>query len=200
MPGSQAPSLGLRNCDQKSVAGTLPATDFWRGKLRPETRRRTIAGRRSHDHRYPSGRTKSNTYCRPSLRLGNGDQKSVAGTLPATEFWRGKLRPETRCCPIAGQRCHGHKGGRAKQNQTPTVGPLWSSEILTEPNPGGSRRLRPEIRCWDAPSDGFLEGKVASRNTGAPYSRPALSWAQGGPAQAQFKHLLSALSGSEIQP
>ena len=30
-------------------------------------------------------------------RAGDCDQKSVAGTLPATDFWRGKLRPETRC-------------------------------------------------------------------------------------------------------
>ena len=56
--------------------------------------------------------------------------------------------------------------------------------------------MRQEIRSWDAPSDGFLEGKVASRNTGEIYSRPALSWAQGGPAQAKFP---LPLWGLEIQ-
>ena len=60
----------------------------------------------------------------------------------------------------------------------------------------GARKLRPEIRCWDAPSDGFLEGKVASRNTCAPYSRPTLSWAQEGPVQTKFKTLLQVPSGS----
>ena len=98
------PFLGLGNCDQKSVAGTLPATDFWRGKLRPETQ---LAGALMGTR---EGRAKqnSNIYCRASLGLGNTDraeilegagdcdQKSVAGTLPATDFWRGKLRPETR--------------------------------------------------------------------------------------------------------
>ena len=73
-------------------------------------------------------------------------------------------------------------------------------ESRSSPGSGsfGVRRLLPEICCWDAPSDGFLEGKVAprARNTGMPNSRPALSWARGGPAQAKFKHLLSALSGA----
>ena len=63
----------------------------------------------------------------------------------------------------------------------------------------GARKLRSEIRCWDAPSDGFLDGKDAPRNTGMPNSRPARSEAQRRPAQAQLKLLLSALLwGSEI--
>ena len=62
---------GAGDCDQKSVAGTLPGTDFWRGKLRPETRRRNIAGRRSHEHKGGRPKQNSNTYSRPSLGLGN---------------------------------------------------------------------------------------------------------------------------------
>ena len=60
----------------------------------------------------------------------------------------------------------------------------------------GARKWRPEIRSWDAFSEGFLEGKVASRNTPLPYSCLVLSWAQGGPAQEKFKHPLSSLSGA----
>ena len=53
--------------------------------------------------------------------------------LPATDFWRGKLRPETRAFPIAGRRSHEHTYPSGRVNPTPTVGPLWGSEIQLEP-------------------------------------------------------------------
>ena len=135
------------------------------------------------------GQAKSNTYCRPSLGLGNTDraeilegagdcdQKSVAGTLPATDFWRGTLHPKTRARPIAGRRSHGHRNPSGRIHPTPTVGP----ESLGLGN------------CDQKSAAGAL---LASRNTGVANSRPTLSWAQGGPAQAKFPILLRGLSGA----